>query len=64
MHMRQQHTFIKDVLECIERSIICKVYKVVLLFFSAMEKASPWCGAPQLEKDSEQLDRFQRRAKE
>lgn len=37
LHMRKQCTFVRDVtvvVEYIERRIICKVYKVVLLFFS------------------------------
>lgn len=61
LHVRQQHAFIKDVtvvLEYIERRIICKAYKVVILFFLILEKASFWFRAPQLEKDSDQPDRF------
>lgn len=59
LHMRHQYIFIKDVtlvLGYIERRIIYKVYKVVLLFLLTLEKTSFWFGAPQLEKDSDQLD--------
>lgn len=66
LHMRHQYIFLKDVtvvLGYIERMIISKAYKVVLLFFLTLEKT--FCfGTPQLEKDSDQLDQFQRRTKE